>query len=1169
MKKQATKISKVNDVTEANAPIIAGYKGGGKDGGAASAPKEASDSLHSTAYARIVDLLSEGEIYGPVHGTENALQDVYLDGTPVANADGTLNFSNVEIAFRTGTQTQEVLPGFPASENTIGVGIALTDKAPWVHSYSDTQLSAARVTLAVAGLSKTDTSSGDISGYRVEYAIDLSTDGGAYQEVLHAAFDGKTTQRYARSHRIDFPRAVTGWSIRVRRLTANANSNVIQDQTLIDSTTEIVDAKLRYPMSAVVGIKIDASQFQSIPQRAYRLRGRVIQVPANYDAQARSYAGVWDGTFKLSWTNNPAWIFYDLIRNDRYGLGDLVPANWVDKWGLYQIARYCDELVPDGLGNDEPRFTCNVYLQERADAYRVVQDLASVFRGMAYWSSGSVFGVADMPGDSVYTFTSANVIDGKFQYVGAALRTRYSVALVSWCDLSDMGRQKVEYVEDLEALARYGIRQIEVTAFGCTSRAQAHRVGKWMLLTSQRETRTVTFSVGLDACVVRPGSIIKVADQNLAGRRIGGRIHEATTRVVTVDAEIGVRAGDRLTVNLPGGVSETRVVSSAIGTIFSADMTQYTVDSTELTADILGLPGTVMNITVTTPFSVAPEAEAVWTLESEELSAQLFRVLSVARKDGITADISAVQHEPGKFDNVDFGTRLDNPPITVVPPGVQPPPADVRISSYSVIAQGIAHQTAVFTWKAADHAVAYEVQWRRNNSDWVNAPRTGTTRLEVTDIYAGAYLCRVRAVNAAGATSLWVSATETQLDGIIAPPPVVTNLSATSLVFGIELKWGMPPGPSIIERTEIWYSRTSSRADAIKLGDYAYPQDNHTMMGLSAGARFYFWARLVDKNGQAGDWYPAEEGVLGTASADADLILDYLKDQIEDTQLAQTLRSRIETGEQAAVDVGAVTNDLAAMYTIKTQLMSDGRPYMAGIGVGVENNSGTITSQVLLSAQRVAILDESSGQLKTPFVVQGGQTFMNQALIGTAWINTANIADAAITTAKIGSLAVTNANIANGAINSAKIGDAEITTAKIGYAQIGSAQIAGNSVTVGAASQFETNIGVTSGIDTFLVPINLSQDGWIVGLFSATVIYHTGMWVVLSASTGWSKTFYYRAPTVDLDTGTVTGPPEIPCVFYSAGLVGAGQHWIKAQLVRPYNSTYTVNGSLAIFAGMR
>lgn len=1045
--------------------------GGGKGGGGGRSPKESPDSLHSTAFARIIDLISEGEVYGPTHGLGGALRDVRLDGTPIANEDGTLNFQNVAIDFRTGTQTQDPLPGFPASETTTGVNVELTATTPWVRSFTDTQLSAVRLTLAVNGLSQANTSNGDISGYRVEYRIEVSTDGGAYQLALASAFDGKTTQRYARSHRIDLPAARSGWSVRVVRITANAASSTIVDRTFVDAFTEVIDAKLRYPMSAVVGIKVDASQFQNIPTRSYDWKGRIIRVPSNYDADSRAYTGTWDGTFKLSWTDNPAWIFFDLVSNDRYGLGERIPAGWLDKWGLYQIARYCDELVPDGFGGQEPRFTCNAYLQTAADAFRVLQDLASTFRGMAYWASGSVFAVADMPGDPVYTFTSANVIDGRFNYVGSPLNTRYTVALVSWNDLSDMGRQKVEYVEDRQALARYGLKQVEVSAFGCTSRGQANRVGKWLLLTSRMETRSVSFAVGLDACRVRPGSIVRVADQHLAGRRIGGRIRQATATVVTVDAELGVRPGDRLTVNLPSGVSETRIISTAVGQGLTADMTTFTVDSTELTADMVGLPGTVLVLTVTAPFSEVPEAECVWTLESETLSAQRFRVLSVKRKDGLIAEISAIQHEPGKFDNVDFGTRLDPAPITVIPPGVQPPPSDVTITSYPVIDQGYASHTAVFTWKPAANAVAYEVQWRRDNSEWVNLPRTGSTSIEIPNIYAGAFLCRVRALNALDIASIWASSTQTQLDGILAPPPTVTSLTATALVFAIRLKWGLPTSPSIIERTEIWYSEAQAFSTAQKLGDYAFPQDTATLMGLSAGARLYFWAILRDRNGVAGERYPAGNGVLGQSSSDAWEILEYLKGRITPTQLAQDLLTPIEkipvletrisqesttrqeqndamaetistvsakvdttnaaiqtqitalanadeaigrrvdtvqavaedaqgaageafsAVEQTSQAIAKTNGDLAAMWSIKTQTTSGGRTYIAGIGVGVENSGGVVESQVLVAADRFAVMHPNGANVTLPFVVQGNQVFMDDLLVRNASIGAAKFRD--------------------------------------------------------------------------------------------------------------------------------------------------------------------------------
>ncbi|QQB32839.1 phage tail protein [Achromobacter deleyi] len=974
---------------------IVGHKGG-KGGGGGRGPTEAPDSLHSIAYARVIDLLSEGEIYGPAHGQGGALRDVYLNGTPVANEDGSLNFSGVSVDFRTGTQWQDPLPGFPASENTIGIGTELKAAQPWVRSFTNRQLSAVRVTLAVEGLSQANTSNGDINGYRVEYAIDVSRDGAAYQQVLASAFDGKTTQRYARSHRIELPAgALQGWNIRVRRMTANASSNTIADRTVVDAVTEVIDAKLRYPMSAVVGIKVDASQFQSVPTRAYDVKGRIIRVPSNYDADTRTYTGVWDGTFKLAWTDNPAWVFFDLVSNDRYGLGERIPAGWLDKWGLYQVGRYCDELVDDGFGGKEPRFACNVYMQQAADAYRVVQDFASIFRGMAYWANSSVFAVADMPGDPVYTFASGNVIGGKFSYTGSALNARFSVALVSWTDLSDMGRQKVEYVENREGIARYGIKQLEVTAFGCTSRGQANRVGKWLLLTSQLETRGVTFTVGLEHCQIRPGSIIRVADQHLAGRRIGGRIREATASRIVVDAELGIRPGDRLTVNLPSGTSETRVVSSAMGEPLTLDNGDYSYDSTALTWDLIGLPGTAMHIDVKTPFSEVPEAECVWTLESEALSAQTFRVLRIERKDGLLADISAIQHEPGKFNNVDFGTRLDRPPISVVPPGVQSPPTALKISSYYIVSQGVANHTAVFEWDPAEAAVSYEVQWRRDNSDWINLPRTGYTRVEVPNIYAGGFTFRVRAMNALDVASIWATSTLVQLDGIVGPPPVVTSLVARSLLFGIQLDWGLPPGPSIIERTEVYYSQNSSFESAIPLGVFAYPQNTHTLMGLSAGKELWFWARLVDKNGVAGAWYPAASGigVRGQASSDAGPILEQIGGKIEKSMLGQELVKEIESGGESATEIKEVKDSLSAMISMKAGVTVDGKYYGAGMALGVENTPEGMQTQVLFLADRLALINLQNSVITTPFVIQDGQTIINEAIIGNASIGSAKFKD--------------------------------------------------------------------------------------------------------------------------------------------------------------------------------
>lgn len=961
-----------------------GFKG--KGGGSARQPVESPDSLHSVSRARVLDLLSAGEIYGLVNG----LQSVYLDGTPIENANGVRNFAGVVFDIRHGTQTQDYIQGFPAAENTIGIGVQLRSDTPWVRAVNRSELSAVRITLGVDGLSKANTSNGDINGYSIAYAIDLQVNGGAWVEVVNSAFTGKTTSSYRRTHRIDLPQGSNAWVVRVRRMTPNANSSTIADTTVIESFAEVVDGKLRYPMSAIAGLQIDASQFQSIPTRAYHLRGRIIRVPTNYDAEARVYSGVWDGTFKTAYTNNPAWVFYDIVTNTRYGLGENIPANWVNKWELYRIGQYCDGMVPNGRGGTEPRFTCNVYLQTSADAYRVLQDLAGVFRGMVYWAAGTAEPVADMPRDPVYTYTQANVLDGRFVYAGTRRKDRYTVALVSYNDMTDMGRQKIVYVQDDEAVRRYGIRKTEISAFGCTSEAQAMRLGKWALLTAKRETRAVTFSVGMDGTLLSPGSIIRVADNLLAGRRIGGRIRSATIDTIVVDSAVTANPIDELTVILPNGVAETRKLVFTQGQLLTADTTAYTADTTQLTADATSLGGTTTVLQVSPPFSAIPNVEAVWALESESLKTQLFTVMSVTEGTKNTFDVSAVQHEPGKFAAIDLGVKLEDRPISVVPPRVQDAPSEVTLSTLEVIRQGVSSTTVAIQWDEPTDAVNYDVEWRRDDGDWVRVPRQQTRRVEITDAYTGTYVARVRAINAIESPSLWAVSDALPVNGQMAAPPAIVGLIPTSKVYSIGLTWAFPNVPNILQRTEVWYSQTSDQDTAIKLGDFAYPQNTHTLIGLAAGAGFHFWARLVDKNELPGPWFGP---VYGQSSTDSAEVLSYLTGKIAETQLAQQVLDLIESGGGAAVEVEAIRNELAAMYTIKTQLTADGRTYIAGIGVGVENNDGIIESQVLVAADRFAVIHPNGTGVVIPFVVQNDQVFISNAFIGNATITSAKIAD--------------------------------------------------------------------------------------------------------------------------------------------------------------------------------
>lgn len=913
--------------------ILAGSKGGG----AKPRPSvEAPDSLQSTAYARILDLVSEGEIVG----LKNDARSVFLDETPLANDDGSLNFNGVTLDVRTGSQDQAHIPGFPAVENETVAAVELRSDQPWTKAFSNLQLSAVRIRLAVARLAQTNTSNGDTNGYTVKYVIDLATDGGAFVEVLTSAFSGKTTTKYERSHRIDLPAAKSGWTVRVRRLTPNSTSGAIADTTSVESSTEVIDAKLRYPGSAIIGLQFDASQFQSIPSRSFELLGRIIRVPSNYEPQSRTYIGIWDGTFKSAWTDNPAWIYYDLLLHPRYGLGHLLNAGQVDKWELYRIGQYCDQPVSDGKGGTEPRFTCNLYLSVRADALKVLQDLATTFRGMSYWGAGSVMAVADMPEDPVYTYSNGNVIGGKFVYGGSAKKTRFTVALVSWNDPTDFYRQKVQYVDDADGIARYGVQQTEITATGCTSQAQAQRIGKWALLTNRLETESVTFSVGLDGTLARPGQIIRVADNDRAGRRIGGRLRDATLDTLTLDAHVTAEAGDTLTLVMPTGKAVSRVIKS------------------------VSISDEAQRVVLTQPLSELPPAQSMWAIDSVSLAAQQFRVLSIAEDftdTEIKYSISAVKHVPSKYGAIDNGSRIERPPVTVIPPGVQAPPTSVTISNNHFVDQGSAIGVMTVEWARPANAIAYEVYWRKNDSEWVYAGRTGGSSMEVRGIYAGRYVAKVRAINALDIGSIYATSVETQLSGKTTPPPSVTFLKADSLLFGIGLKWEFPAGAEDTQRTEIWYGPTANLEAATKLADLAYPQSDYAMQSLLAGTSFFFWARLVDRTGNIGPWYPTGNGVLGQASSEAGPILDMLAGKISQTELGKDLLSDIEKipGLQSQIDAldesyeptrtyakYAVVRQADRLYQAKAPVPVNSPPpnieYWVDVGQTVETATGLV-----------------------------------------------------------------------------------------------------------------------------------------------------------------------------------------------------------------------------------
>ncbi|EMX0804765.1 TPA: DUF1983 domain-containing protein [Klebsiella pneumoniae] len=892
--------------------IIKGRKGGGSK---QRTPTEQPDDLQSVAKAKILLALGEGEFAGGLTG-----KDIYLDGTPLENADGSQNYSGVSWEFRPGTQAQTYIQGIPGTENEISVGLEVSSKTAWTHTFTNTQLSAVRFRLKWPSLMKQE-DDGDVVGNTVRYAIDLQTDGGAWQTVLETAVSGKTTTGYERSHRIDLPQAGSTWTLRLRKISPDANSVKTGDVMTLQSYTEVIDAKLRYPNTALLYIEFDSSQFNgSIPQISCEPRGRVIRVPDNYNPETREYTGVWTGGFKWAWTDNPAWIYYDIVIADRFGLGNRLSSANISKWTLYQIAQYCDQLVPDGRGGDgmEPRYTCNVYVQERNDAYTVLRDFAAIFRGMTCWNGEQIVVLADMPRDVDFTYTRANIV-GKPRYSSSSSQVRYTNALVSWSDPDNAYADAMEPAFIPELVSRYSFNQLEMTAIGCTRQSEAHRKGLWGILTNNKD-RMVEIDVGLDGRIPQPGYIIALADELLAGRVNGGRISAVNGRVITLDRDVDAKPGDRLQLNLPSGISQSRTIQAVNGR---------------------------RQITVTTAYSETPERECVWAIESDDLFLQQYRVTGVKENNDATLTITGVAHDPDKFARIDTGAIIDQRPVSVLPAGNQSPPDDIVITSRSVVNQGISVETMQVNWSAVSGAIAYEAQWRRNDGNWINVPRSSTTSFEVSGIYAGRYLVRVRAINAAEISSGWAYSEEKTLTGKVGEPRAPLALATRSLVHGVQVSWEFPTGSGDTLRTELQYSKNQDGSAPMPLSDVAYPGKSYQQMGLSMGAEFWYRARLVDRLGNESPW---TGWVQGMASDNFDDYYENLTDAIKDTAAwEETQRTISETQE-------GIRNTQQELEQTAEALRQEAADQAKQVSQNIDASAKSITADV---NQQIAVLSKS------------------------------------------------------------------------------------------------------------------------------------------------------------------------------------------------------------------
>ncbi|ELX1933665.1 TPA: host specificity protein J, partial [Escherichia coli] len=948
-------------------------------------PREARDNLKSTQLLSVIDAISEGPVEGPVDG----LKSVLLNSTPVLDSEGNTNISGVTVVFRAGEQEQTPPEGFESSGSETVLGTEVKYDTPITRTITSANIDRLRFTFGVQALVET-TSKGDRNPSEVRLLVQIQRNGGWVTEK-DITIKGKTTSQYLASVVVDNlpPRP---FNIRMRRMTPDSTTDQLQNKTLWSSYTEIIDVKQCYPNTALVGVQVDSEQFGSQQvSRNYHLRGRILQVPSNYNPQTRQYSGIWDGTFKPAYSNNMAWCLWDMLTHPRYGMGKRLGAADVDKWALYVIGQHCDQSVPDGFGGTEPRITCNAYLTTQRKAWDVLSDFCSAMRCMPVWNGQTLTFVQDRPSDKVWTYNRSNVVmpdDGApFRYSFSALKDRHNAVEVNWIDPDNGWETATELVEDTQAIARYGRNVTKMDAFGCTSRGQAHRAGLWLIKTELLETQTVDFSVGAEGLRHVPGDVIEICDDDYAGISTGGRVLavNSQTRTLTLDREI----------TLPS--SGTTLISLVDG--------QGNPVSVEVQSVTDGVKVKVSRV----PDGVAEYS--VWGLKLPTLRQRLFRCVSIRENDDGTYAITAVQHVPEKEAIVDNGAHFDGDQSGTVngvtPPAVQHLTAEVTADSgeYQVLARWDTPKVV----KGVSFLLRLTVTADDGSERLVSTARTTETTYRFTQLALGNYRLTVRAVNARGQQGDPAS-----VSFRIAAPAAPSRIELTPGYFQITAT----PHLAVYDPTvqfEFWFSEkriTDIRqveTTARYLGTALYWIA--ASINIKPGHDYYFYVRSVNTVGKS-----AFVEAVGRASDDAEGYLDFFKGEIGKTHLAQELWTQIDNG-QLAPDLAEIrtsitdvsneitqtvnkkledqsaaiqqiqkvqvdtNNNLNSMWAVKLQQMQDGRLYIAGIGAGIENTPDGMQSQVLLAADRIAMINPANGNTKPMFVGQGDQIFMNEVFL--------------------------------------------------------------------------------------------------------------------------------------------------------------------------------------------
>lgn len=755
--------------------LVSGKKGGkGGGGGATRVAQEAPNTLQSKSLLRVVELISEGEILGLVDGAKS----IKFDKTPLQNADGTYNFSGVNFELRSGTPDQDYIPGFANVEEEIPVGVKVTTTSAIVRTVTDLDTDAVRVTVRIPALTEQNTTNGDLNGSSVEFKLSYQPNGGSYITAVsgaNATITGKTVTTYERQFLIN----LTGsgpWNIKMERITADNTAANIQNDIYFSSYTRIINHKLTYPDSALIALEVDSSLFgSSVPTRSYEIYGLIVKVPSNYNPTTRVYTGVWDGTFQLAWTDNPAWVLYDLITNKRYGLGQYIDESEVDKFSLYTIAQYCDELVDDGQGGTEPRFTFNYSIETQEDAVKVLQVVASVFRGMIYWgsegSSGIITATHDAPRDAEKIYSRANVLGGLFTYSGTALDTRHSAVFVSWNDPNQDYAPRVEVVEDISLIERYGYRKTDVLAYGCTSRGQAHRFGKWILDSETNESEMVSFSVGLADADLRPGNIIKIADADYSNVEYGGRLISGTTTVILLDRAFVKESGKTYSIDvvMPDGTLESKSISTAV------------------------VSGSQTTVTLASALSVAPDANTMWVITSNDVAPRQFRVIGLKETRPTEFEVTAMYYDPNKFARVEQNINLPDSQFTKINSGVLETPSDIATFEYLFRNGALVQSAVTVAWKPSPdkRIVKYSLE--------VKKPGTGQNyelyrvdnglSCDVKPTYDGVWSFRVRGYDALGNSTAYLVKENVTLNINSQPPSDVQNFNISTVGDSSQLSW--------------------------------------------------------------------------------------------------------------------------------------------------------------------------------------------------------------------------------------------------------------------------------------------------------------------------------------------------------------------------------------------